>query len=182
MFGGGGGQRQQARFRGQDYKAEMQLTLSEAYTTHKKTLTLNGKNIRVTIPAGIENGQVLKLSGHGAPGVNGGPSGDLYITFLVNNDSPFKREGYDIYLTVEPDLYTLMLGGEMTIETLGGKVKLKIQPETPNGFKIRLKGKGFPVYKEEGRYGDLYITYSVKLPAHLTEKQKALFTELSRSS
>ena len=182
MFGGGGGQRQQARFRGQDYKAEMQLTLSEAYTTHKKTLTLNGKNIRVTIPAGIENGQVLKLSGHGAPGVNGGPSGDLYITFLVNNDSPFKREGYDIYLTVEPDLYTLMLGGEMTIETLGGKVKLKIQPETPNGFKIRLKGKGFPVYKEEGRYGDLYITYSVKLPAHLTEKQKAMFTELSRSS
>jgi curved DNA-binding protein len=73
-----------------------------------------------------------------------------------------------------------MLGGETTIDTLKGKVKLKVNPETQFGTKIRLKGKGFPVYKKEGEFGDLYVTYDIKLPTNLTEKQKALFTELSQ--
>ena len=72
------------------------------------------------------------------------------------------------------------LGAEKTIDTLGGKIKLKVNPGTQNGTKIRLKGKGFPVYKKEGEFGDLYITWNVKLPTHLTEKQKELFTELSK--
>ena len=74
-----------------------------------------------------------------------------------------------------------MLGGEITLDTLNGKVKLKVKPETQNGSKIKLKGKGFPVYKNEGQFGDLFITYIVKLPENLTEKQKALFAELSKS-
>ena len=74
-----------------------------------------------------------------------------------------------------------MLGGEITIDTLGGKVKLKVKPETQNGTKIRLKGKGFPVYKKEGEFGDLFITFSVKLPTNLSEKQKELFKELATS-
>ena len=73
------------------------------------------------------------------------------------------------------------MGGEVTIDTFGGKVKLKVNPETQNGTKIRLKGKGFPVYKKEDEYGDMYITYSIKIPVNLTEKQKELFTELSKS-
>ena len=71
------------------------------------------------------------------------------------------------------------LGGEIIIDTLNGKVKLKVKPETQNGSKIKLKGKGFPVYKNEGQFGDLYITFEVKIPTNLTEKQKVLFTELS---
>ena len=182
LFGGSkGNSSSKTRFRGQDYHAEMQLTLSQAYVTQKQTLTINGKNIRVTIPAGIENGQVLKLSGHGNAGANGGPAGDLFITFIITNDTMYKRMGNDLYLTVELDLYTAVLGGEVTIDTLGGKLKLKVNPETDNGTKTRLKGKGFPVYKKEGQFGDGYITYSVKLPTNLTEKQKALFTELSKS-
>ena len=183
LFGdrGTGGNSSQARFRGQDYNAEMRLTLTEAYTTHKQTLTVNGKNIRVTIPAGIENSQVLKLKGHGGPGVNGGPNGDLFITFVLTNDTAFKRAGNDLYLTVELDLYTAILGGEVTIDTLSGKIKLKVNPETPNGSKIRLKGKGFHIYKKEGEFGDLYITYVVKLPTNLTEKQMDLFRTLSKS-
>jgi curved DNA-binding protein len=74
-----------------------------------------------------------------------------------------------------------MLGGEITIDTLSGKVKLSVKPETQNGSKIKLRGKGFPVYKDEGHFGDLYVTYSIKIPINLSEKQKALFTELSRS-
>ena len=181
MFGGMGGSRSsQAKFRGNDYNAELQLNLTDAFKTHQQTLTVYGKNIRITIPAGIENGQKIKLKGHGGPGVNGGPNGDLYITFTIINNTAFKRDGNDLYSNIEIDLYTALLGGEITLETLSGKVKLKVLPETQNGTKIRLKGKGFPVYKSEGQFGDLFVTYQVKLPTHLSEKEKELFTELSK--
>ena len=147
-------------------------------TTHQQVLTVNGKNIRITIPAGVENGQVIKLSGYGAPGVNGGPAGDLYITFNIAPHSVFKRLGNDLYMNATIDLYTALLGGETTIDTLNGKVKLTVAPETQSGTKIRLKGKGFPVYKKDGQHGDLYVTYAVQLPTKLSDKEKALFTEL----
>lgn len=183
LFGGARtGRRSQAKYRGQDYNAELQLSLTDAYTTHKQTLTINGKNVRITIPAGVENGQQIKLKGYGSAGANGGPNGDLFITFVINNNTGFKREGNDLYKTEDIDLYTALLGGEKTIDTLSGKIKLKVSPETQNGTKIRLKGKGFPVYKKEGEFGDLYITWDVKLPTHLTQKQKDLFTELSKLS
>ena len=177
LFGGSGRSRQ-TRFRGQDYNASLQLALTDVLKTQQQTLTVNGKNIRITIPAGIENGQVIKLNGYGAPGVNGGPAGDLYITFSIAPHPQFKRSGNDLYTTVPIDLYTALLGGETTIDTLTGKVKLKVSPETQPGTKIRLKGKGVPVYKKEGASGDLYITYDVKLPTHLTEQEKKLFAEL----
>ena len=177
---GGGGRSSQAKFRGQDYNAELQLSLTDALKTHPQTLTVNEKNIRITIPAGIENGQVIKLKGYGAPGANGGPAGDLYITFSIAPHPRFKRMGNDLFTTVNIDLYTALLGGETTIDTLDGKVKLKVNAETQSGTKIRLKGKGFPVYKKEGESGDLYVTYEVKLPTNLTEEQKKLFTELSK--
>ena len=174
-----GGGRQTA-FRGQDYNAELQLSLQDAYHTHQQTLTVNGKNVRITIPAGVENGQVIRLKGYGAPGSNNGPSGDLYITFTIPNDAHFKRLGNDLYTTAEISIYTAVLGGEITVNTLGGKVMLKVKPETQNQSKVKLAGKGFPVYKKEGQFGDLYVTYTVKTPTHLTEKQKALFAELSK--
>ena len=173
--------RQQAKFRGQDHRAELKLDLKDTMETHKQTITINGKNIRITIPAGIENGQVIKLKGLGAPGANGGPEGDLYITFSIDSDPHFKRAGNDLYIKAEISLYTALLGGESIVDTLNGKLKLKVNPETPHGTKIRVKGKGFPVYKKDGESGDLFVTYEVKLPTHLTEKQKALFTELSKT-
>jgi len=183
LFGDAGGRRGRSSntaFRGQDYNAELHLNLMDAYTTHQQTLAVNGKNIRITIPAGVEDGQVIKLKGHGAPGVNNGPAGDLYITFVINNNTQFKRAGNDLYSNAEIDLYTAVLGGEATVDTLSGKVKLKINAGTQNGTKTRLKGKGFPVYKHEGQFGDLYVTYTVKIPTHLTDQQKELFTQLSK--
>ncbi|MEJ7828257.1 MAG: J domain-containing protein, partial [Segetibacter sp.] len=183
MFGRseGRGRSSHVKFRGQDYNAELQLQLLDAYKTHQQTLTFNGKNVRITIPAGIENGQKIKLKGHGGEGINGGPQGDLYITFSITDHPRFKRMNNDIYTTVDLDLYTAVLGGEVTIETLDGKVNVKVKPETQNGSKIKLKGKGFPVYKKEGEFGDLYITYSIKIPTNLTDKQRELFTELSKT-
>jgi len=178
MFGSRGGGRQ-ARFKGSDYHASVPLNLSQVYKTHKQVFTINGKNVRITVPAGVANGQEIKLSGYGSPGVNGGPAGDLYLTFDIKNDTAFERRGDDLYKNVPLDLYKAMLGGEETLDTLSGKVKLKVAPETQNGTKVRLKGRGFPVYKKDGVFGDLYITYQVLLPTHLTAKEKELFEQLS---
>lgn len=184
LFGSRGGRRggRSAGFRGQDFNAELQLSLRDAAQTHKQILTVNGKKIRITIPAGVEDGQTIKLNGQGGPGVNGGPAGDLYITFVIPEDPVFKRLGNDLYIDVPLNLYTAVLGGEQVIDTLNGKVKLKVKPETQNGTKVRLKGKGFPVYKQEGQYGDLIVTWNVEIPTRLTEKQKELFRELQRIS
>jgi len=183
MFGGaaGGSRGRQAKYRGEDFNAELKLELIDASKTQKQTLTVNGAKIRITIPAGIENGQTIKIAGHGGPGINGGPNGDLYITFSIANHAKIKRLGDNLYTSVDLDLYTAVLGGEITIDTLSGQVKLKVAPETQNGSKIKLKGKGFPVYKKEGQFGDLYVTYNVIIPTNLTDKQKELFTELSKS-
>jgi curved DNA-binding protein len=182
MFGSAGGfdRGRQVKYRGEDYNAELHLDLIDVYKTHKRTLTVNGRQIRITIPAGIENGQTIKIPGYGGTGVNGGPNGDLFITFSIANHPVFKREGINLYMTVELNIYTAILGGEITIDTLDGKVKLKVKPETQNGSKIKLTGKGFPVYKKEGQFGDLYITYLIKIPTNLSEKQKALFAELAK--
>jgi len=183
LFGGfgGTGRSKQVKFRGEDYNAELHLELADAFKTHQQTLTVNNKKIRITIPAGIENGQTIRISGHGGQGMNGGPNGDLYITFMIVNHLKFRRSGNDLYTTADLDLYTAVLGGELTIDTLDGKVKLKVKPETQNGSRIKLKGKGFPVYKSKGQFGDLYVTYKIKIPTGLTEKEKELFYELSKS-
>ena len=182
MFGGSAGfsGRQKAGFRGQDLYAELKLHLRDVFKTHKQTLTVNGKNIRITVPAGIENGQTIKISGHGGPGQQGGPKGDLYITFGIINDTPFKRDGNNLYTSVSLDLYTALLGGEIMVNTFDGQVKLNVKPETQNHTKIKLKGKGFPVYKKNDVFGDLYITYNLVTPTNLTAKEKELFKELSQ--
>lgn len=182
MFGGGASRanRGQMKYKGQDLSAELKLNIRDVYTTHKHTIVINGKNVRFTIPAGLKNEQVLRIIGHGGEGVNSGPNGDLLITFIIENDTKFKLDNQHLHTTVDLDLYKAMLGDTITVDTFDGKVTLKVKPETQNGTKVKLKGKGFPVYKKEGEFGDLYITYNIVLPTHLTEKEKALFTELSK--
>ncbi len=185
MFGGrasgfghqAGGARQ---MKGQDFRAELQLNLTDVYKTHKRTLEINGKKIRITIPAGVSDGQEIVIRGHGAPGMNGGPKGDLYVKFKIINNTSFVRRKDNLYLDMDIDLYTALLGGEVYVNTLGGKLKLKVKPETQNGTKVKLKSKGFPKYKREGQYGDLYISYNVKLPTKLTQHEKQLFQELAK--
>lgn len=182
MFGGDSARSQgrNVQFRGQDYNAELQLELEDVYRTHKRTLTVNGKNIRLTIPAGVKNGQVIKIKGYGGEGISGGPKGDLHIKFSILNHSRFKRDKNNLYTAVKLDLYKALLGGEVVIDTFDGKVKLNIKPETNNLTKVKLKGKGFPVYKKEGQFGDLYITYQIEIPTNLTNKEKELFKELAK--
>jgi curved DNA-binding protein len=180
--GAGGGQRRQSGLRGQDYNADLQLNLKDISETHKQTLTVNGKKIRINIPAGVEHGQTIKITGHGGPGMHGGPGGDLYIKFSVADDPHFKRKGNDLHSTAKLNLYTAVLGGDIMVETLTGKVKVKVMAETQNGTKIKLKGKGMPIYKKEGQFGDLYVTYDVQVPTNLSANEKYLFEELAKSS
>jgi len=183
MFGGGRSSRSQGRspkFKGQDYNAELNLNLKDVYTSQQQVLTVNGKKIRLTIPAGVENDQVIKIKGKGGLGINGGPNGDLYIKFIIDNNTKFKRERNNLYQNVDLDLYTSILGGVITIDTFNGKVKLNIKPETKNESKVKLKGKGFPVYKKEGEFGDLIITFHIKIPTNLGDKEIELFKELQK--
>lgn len=184
LFGHAGGTRSRpgrGGSRGPDYQAELCLSLRDAAVTRKHTLDVDGKKIRITVPAGVEDRQVVKLAGHGGQGAAGGLPGDLYITFVIVPDSKFRREGNMLYSTEHIDLYTAVLGGEATVETLTGFVKVKVRPETPTGTKIRLKGKGFPAYKKKDLFGDLIVELVVDVPTGLSEKQKDLFRELQKS-
>lgn len=166
------------KFKGQDIEAKFDLNLSKAANTHQETFELNGKKIRITIPAGAYDGQQIKLKGYGHDGHNGGPAGDLYITFHIHNDTPFERDGDNLRSKVEIDLYTAILGGDVIVNTLNGKVKIKVNPFTQNGTINRLKGKGFPKYKADGQFGDLLLTYQVALPTKLSKEEEALFQQL----
>ena len=166
--------------RGEDIHAHMQLSLREAAVTHKQIFSVNGQTIRITVPAGIKDGQTIRLNGYGEKGGDHIPNGDLYITFQISDDPIFKRKGDDLYTDVQIDLYTAVLGGEVLVNTLDGQVRLKVKPGTQNNTKVRLKQKGFPVYKEN-RFGDLIVNYQITIPSHLSEKQKDLFRQLQNS-
>ena len=165
-FRGGKGSRQ----RGGDIQATLQLTLHEAATTHRQQFCVNGETVSITVPAGIADGQKIRIKGKGKTGVNG-ERGDLYITFGITPDSRFTREGDDLHTTATIDAFTLLLGGEVIVPTLNGNIKATIKPGTQPGSKLRLRGKGFPVYKQPDRYGDLIVTIAVTIP-QLSERQR----------
>lgn len=177
----GSGLRGAKNNRGEDISATLTLSLREAAVTHQQTFTVGGEKIRITVPAGITDGQRIKLKGRGAASPDGTVRGDLYITFRIEPDSTFTLHGNDLYATVTVSLYTMLLGGEAVVPTLTGNAKVNIKAGTQPDSKLRLRGKGFPVYRQNGKYGDLIITVKVTLP-QLNEKQKSIVTELRRSS
>ena len=184
MFGGGGARsargRQSSGYKGQDVTATLRLNLTDVLKSEKQTVTVGGKSIRFTIPAGVEDGQSIRIKGYGGEGQHGGPKGDLFIKFEIFNNTQFKRVKNDLYKTQDIDLYQAVLGGEITIDTLDGAVKLNLKAETQNNTKVKLTGKGMPKYKKENQNGDLYITYNVLIPKNLSEKEIELFTQLSK--
>ena len=136
------------------------------------------KNITINIPAGINTGDRLRLSGKGSPGSNGGENGDLYLEFIVGEHEFFEREGDDIYLEVPITLTDAILGNKIEIPTLYGNVKLTISPGTNSGDKERIKGKGVD-NKNKRRKGDMYVVYKVYTPKKLSREQKKLISQLA---
>ena len=167
--------------KGEDIQATMSIPLRDAATTHKQTFSINGESIRITVPAGIADGQKIRLKGRGNASMGNGERGDLYITFRIEPDPTFTRRGNDLYVTVKSDIYTMILGGDIVLPTLRGNVKMSIRPGTQPDSTLRLRGKGFPVYKKEGSFGDLFVTLKVELPS-LNEKQKEMLRRIKEES
>lgn len=132
----------------------------------------NRKTIEVNIPAGIDNGQCVRIQGKGEPGTNGGPRGDLLVCVIISQDSNFKRDGYDIFSDVIITYPTAVLGGEVKVKTVDGEVIYEVKPGTASGTRVRLKGKGMPTVRNSAVRGDHYITLIVDIPSKLTSEQK----------
>ena len=174
----GGNQQQSQPQKGADYEAEMEISLQEAYAGTSRIIQLENEKLRVTIKPGVYTDQQLRIKNKGAKGSLQSNRGDLFVRIKITDHSKYIRKGNDLHQTLEVNLYDAILGNDVIIETLSGKLKIKIEAGTQNGKSIRLKGKGMPVYEKSGLFGDLYILIHIKIPEKLTEKQKELFEEL----
>ena len=166
--------------RGFDYHFNIKLSIKEAAKEHHRSFKVEGRDVRVKIPAGVEAHSYLTYFGLGGSGMNGGPNGDLIVNITIVSEPGWRLVNKDIYATAFVDLYAALLGGEIIVDTIDGKIKLKIAKQTQNGKVMRLRKKGFPTYKDVGPRGDFYVTVAVKLPTNLTDKEKKLFGQLAR--
>lgn len=157
---------------GRDLDHGVQITLREAFHGTKRVLEWeDGRKIDARIPPGVKTGSRVRLSGQGNPGIGDGQPGDLYLTITVLPDDRLQRDNDDLRTTVEVDLFTMLLGGKLSVSGVDRAVKLDIPPETRNGRVFRLKGLGMPKLKDHKKYGDLYVTAEVVLPKKLTKKE-----------
>ncbi len=205
------GARTQRRARGSDVESEIDLTLRDAYAGGKRTLTLqthvtcptchgtgndhgklcpqchgNGfipstKNLEVTIPPGVRDGQRIRLAGQGEPGLGGGANGDLYLVVRILPDPVFSRKGDDLSIEQPTSVYTMVLGGEVLVQTMTGRIELKVPPMSQNGRKLRIAGKGMPRLRGGG-HGDFYVTLVTQLPAQLSDEEKEAWRKLASST
>ena len=189
VFGGGGRTgRGPRRQRGADLRYTLNLSLEESALGCEKTISFvrqkSGKDetarLSVKVPAGIKEGQRLKLANEGDAGPHGGPAGDLYVVISVMDHPMFKREEDDIILEAPVNYLQAILGSEVEVPTLTGKIVVKIPPGTHSGQILRIKGKGFPKSSGFGS-GDLLVRILVDTPTHISNKQKELLEELSKS-
>jgi curved DNA-binding protein len=164
--------------RGQDLEHRVEISLAEAYHGTSRMLSKDGRRLEVKIPAGAKSGTRVRVRGEGSSGAAGGQAGDLYLRVKVAGDPRFERKGDDLHTTVQTDLYTAVLGGEVRAPTLAGDVKLKIPAGSQNGQIFRLRGKGMPRLRHTSEHGDLYVRLDVRLPAKLTPEQQRLFEQL----
>ncbi len=188
LFGGAdpfGGRQQQGRQQRttsrrsastRDSEAEIPVQLKDLFEDTEKQLRVNGERVKVKIPAGIEEGKRLKLKGKGE---GDKAKGDLYLKIKIVDPEGIERKGLNIHQTFPLDLYTAVLGGQVTAQTLQGKIKLNIPPETPNGKVFRLNGRGLPEFKNPEKRGDYFLKAEIELPDKLNAKERDLFRKLA---
>ena len=181
MFGHGSGGPRGARSpqRGSDLRAELAISLEEAFEGGVKVITVGDRTIRLALKPGIWDRQTIHIAGKGAPGAKGTAHGDLYLTFTIIPQAEYRLEGVDLFRDVPVSVYAAMLGAAIKVKTISGTFNLTIRPETKNGTVLKLKSKGFPVYGKPGIHGDLYLMVSIQLPEKLTAQEKTLIRELA---
>ncbi len=156
----------------------VEITLKEAFAGTHKTITVQGKKIKLSIKPGIENEKKLKIPNPASTAI--APVPDIYVVVTIASDPEFQRDGHNLTTDVSVPLYTAILGGDIELTTLSGKVKIKVAPESQNGSKLRLKGQGMPHYVKPDEHGDLYARLVVQLPKLLTDKERELFKQLAK--
>lgn len=171
LFGGARSNGRNNVRKGEDYQGKISISLEEAYTGISKEMEVNGRKIRIQLKPGSRHGQVIKLKGYGAPGSKAGLQGDLFLHIQIPDHVSFERRNDDLYIAVQVDLFTMLLGGKITIQTLKGPIRMDIPKETESGKTLRIKGMGMPVYGKEKQYGDLYAKVEVILPTKLTSEE-----------
>ncbi len=181
--GGGYGQQEFGRaattYSGRDVEHGIEVTLEEAYHGATRILQIGERRLEVKIPAGVDTGSRVRIAREGEPGQAGGPSGDLYLIVQVRPHERFDREGDDLRMTLSVDLYTMILGGEVVVNTLKSRVSLRIPPGTKTGQTFRLRGQGMPKLRHPDQFGDLYVEVRPVLPTTLSEREKELFGQLA---
>ena len=187
FFGGMGGMgsdftgrssRRRRPAKGPDLQATMEISLYEAYHGTSRILNVDGKKLRITTKPGAYDGQELRIRGKGTPGSGGGPVGDIYIKVKVAPDAHYKREGDDLVVNKDIDLYTAVLGGKIDVNTFTGMVTVPVPKGSQNGSRLRLKGKGMPVYGQSGSFGDLYVRLNILIPKNISSEETELFKKL----
>lgn len=183
IFGGMGiptGGRRAARTVVPRYEQPVTISLREAYDGTKRYLDIAGRRVEASIPPGARAGTKVRLRGIGPVGPNGQP-GDLYLVIQVMEDPLFERKGDDLYTQTSIDAFTAMLGGEVEVATLEGRLLLTIPPGTQPDQLFRLPGRGMPLLKNPHQKGDLYVRVKVQIPKQLSSRQRALLEEARRA-
>jgi curved DNA-binding protein len=162
------------------YQQPVSISLKEAYSGTTRTLQTDSRRVEVKIPAGARTGTKIRVRGAGPSGADGRPS-DLYLIMDIAADPAFERDGNDLHTQVTIDVFKAILGGEVEIRTLAGKVLLTIPPGTQPEQVFRVAGRGMPVLKSPGMKGDLYVLVKVQIPKGLSARQKSLLEQASGS-
>ncbi|HEU4599526.1 MAG TPA: DnaJ C-terminal domain-containing protein [Solirubrobacterales bacterium] len=167
--------------RGADHEATLELTLAEAARGGRRSVRLgDGRTYEVNVPAGVRDGQRIRLAGEGGQGSGGGPSGDLFLRVALKPDRHFRLEGRDLHTEVPVAPWEAALGATVEVRTLEGTAKVKLPAGSSSGRKLRLRGQGYP----DGRSGkgDLYATVRIVVPKRLSERERELFEQLGEAS
>ena len=165
--------------RAQDTETNVTISMEEALSGTTRVLERGGRRIRVTIPPGVKTGSKVRLAGEGHSRYGERAGGDLFLNVTVDPHPIFEREGEDLRCTVNVDLYTAVLGGELLVPTLSGDVSLRIPPGTQGGQTFRLRGKGMPNARDPSQRGSLLATVNVQIPENLSPRERGLFEELA---
>jgi curved DNA-binding protein len=169
---------------GADQEAEIELTVEEAFEGGRRSVTLEGPNGRrtldVKIPAGVTNGQRIRLAGQGGRGSEGARNGDLYFVVRIAPHPRYRVEGRDLYVDLPLTPWEAALGTSVAVETPGGETKVKVPAGTSSGKRLRLRERGLP--HPRGRHGHLYAEVKIMVPAKLSDEERRLFEELAATS
>ncbi len=169
---------------GADQEAEIVLTVEEAYAGTRRSITISGpdgpRRVDVTIPPGVTDGQRIRLAGQGGRGGQGAPAGDLYLVVRLAPHRRYRVEGRDLHVILPLAPWEAALGASVAVDTPGGEAKLRVEPGTSSGRRLRLRGRGMP--NPRGRPGDLYAEVRIMVPESLTPEERRLFEELARTS